>query len=226
MARRKNMKRRRVILSNTFRLIRENGFDNVSLQRIAEESGISKSLLQSYYPHKATLINDIVHQVFTTLSECVEIKYPDEPKNPYALSKAFVYLIVKLGVTDDGLDQIIMQAFMNNKTLDNWGTMLNTWISKKRLFDEENIDFNELSVGIPFVAAGAGRLYYDRAKHHVDPEKLADYAVKSLMFSFLKCTATDIKQAVNEGHRIINQIDLDEVRYAVDHMFQEPEEEA
>ncbi|MCT7722858.1 MAG: TetR/AcrR family transcriptional regulator, partial [Lactobacillus crispatus] len=53
MARRKNMKRRRVILGNTFHLIRENGMDNVSLQMIAEKSGISKSLLQSYYPHKA-----------------------------------------------------------------------------------------------------------------------------------------------------------------------------
>lgn len=47
MARRKNMQRRREILDNTFRLIRANGFDNVSLQMIAENSGISKSLLQS-----------------------------------------------------------------------------------------------------------------------------------------------------------------------------------
>ena len=60
MARRKNMKRRREILGNTFRLIREKGLENVSLQMIAERSNISKSLLQSYYPHKARLINDII----------------------------------------------------------------------------------------------------------------------------------------------------------------------
>ncbi|MDK6782912.1 TetR family transcriptional regulator, partial [Lactobacillus jensenii] len=42
MARHKNMKRRRIILDNTFKLIREYGIDNVSLQMIAEKSEISK----------------------------------------------------------------------------------------------------------------------------------------------------------------------------------------
>ena len=39
MARRKNYKRRRTILSNTFHLIRENGMDSVSFQMIAEKWG-------------------------------------------------------------------------------------------------------------------------------------------------------------------------------------------
>lgn len=67
MARHKNMKRRRIILDNTFKLIREYGIDNVSLQMIAEKSEISKSLLQSYYPHKQKLTTDIMHNLFNTL---------------------------------------------------------------------------------------------------------------------------------------------------------------
>ena len=73
MARRKNMQRRREILDNTFRLIRIQGFDHVSLQMIAEKSGISKSLLQSYYPHKARLMSDIVRNLFNTMWDQVVV---------------------------------------------------------------------------------------------------------------------------------------------------------
>ncbi len=69
-------------MDNTFRLIRANGFDHVSLQMIAENSGISKSLLQSYYPHKARLMTDIVRNLFNTMWDQVEINYHAPKKNP------------------------------------------------------------------------------------------------------------------------------------------------
>jgi AcrR family transcriptional regulator len=97
MARRKNMQRRREILDNTFRLIRANGFDHVSLQMIAENSGISKSLLQSYYPHKARLMTDIVRNLFNTMWDQVEINYHAPKKNPFTRVDALIYTIATLG---------------------------------------------------------------------------------------------------------------------------------
>ena len=97
MARRKNMKRRRVILGNTFHLIRENGMDNVSLQMIAEKSGISKSLLQSYYPHKAKLTNDIIRNLFNTLGQQVNNYDMANSNLPYARTKAFYLYDCYLG---------------------------------------------------------------------------------------------------------------------------------
>ena len=165
MARRKNMKRRRIILGNTFHLIRENGMDNVSLQMIAEKSGISKSLLQSYYPHKAKLTNDIIRNLFNTLGQQVNNYDMANSSAPYARTKAFIYTIVILGMHDEGLDRIISEAFVSNATLDNWGVMLNDWIQSNHLFDGIDVDEKELETGIAFVTSGIGRVYHDRKKH-------------------------------------------------------------
>lgn len=221
MARRKNMKRRRVILGNTFRLIRENGMDNVSLQMIAEKSGISKSLLQSYYPHKSKLISDIVRNLFTTLGTQVDSYDKIEHFSPYAHMKAFIYTIGVLGMHDEGLDRIISQAFTSDETLDNWGIMLMSWIRSTHLFDNINATQEELESGISFVTTGAGRLYHDRKKHHLTATNLADYATSALMFSFCHCKPEEIKQALEEGQDIIESADMENVHKAIDTMFDE-----
>lgn len=222
MARRKNMKRRRVILGNTFRLIRENGMDNVSLQMIAEKSGISKSLLQSYYPHKATLTNDIVRNIFNTIGTEVEVYYHAKTQNPFALTKAFVYTIGSLGNQDDGLDRIISDAFVSNKTLDAWRRMLNEWVEEKHIFVA--YDINAVETGTAFVTTGIGRLYRDRKLHHLTTEDLADIVTKTLMFSFLHIEEDKIDQALTEGHEIIDNADMVQVKHAIDSMFDEDKE--
>lgn len=56
MARQKNLARRHEILRNTFMLLKKRGMENVSLQMIADKSGISKSLLQSHYLKRQSLL--------------------------------------------------------------------------------------------------------------------------------------------------------------------------
>lgn len=224
MARRKNMKRRRVILGNTFRLIRENGMDNVSLQMIAEKSDISKSLLQSYYPHKSKLISDIVKNLFSTLGAQVDQYDQIEHFSPYAHMKAFIYTIGVLGMHDEGLDRIISQAFTSNETLDKWDVMLMDWIRDEKLFDDVSASQTELESGIAFVTMGVGRLYYDRKKYKLSAEKLADYATSALMSSFCHCSPEEIDQALKDGQEIIEDADMESVHQAIDTMFDEDKE--
>ncbi|KRL90137.1 TetR/AcrR family transcriptional regulator [Lactobacillus kalixensis] len=221
MARRKNMQRRRVILGNTFRLIRENGMDNVSLQMIAEKSGISKSLLQSYYPHKSKLISDIVRNLFTTLGTQVDCYDKIEHFSPYAHMKAFIYTIGVLGMHDEGLDRIISQAFTNDETLDNWSSMLFSWVNSIHLFDDIDASQDEIESGISFVTIGVGRLYHERKKYHLTATNLADYATSALMFSFCHCKPEEIDQALQEGQDIIESADMESVHKAIDTMFDE-----
>ncbi len=224
MARRKNMKRRRVILFNTFKLIRQYGANNVSLQRIAEESKISKSLLQSYYPHKANLVSEIAYQLLTTLSHYLETAAGgsgDVRSNPYALTKAYLYLIVTLGMTDNGLNRLIAEMFRNNKSLDAWGAILGTWIYDQHVFDCRKVNAEQLRLGISFVTAGVGRLYYDRSQVPMDAEAIAEAATKSLMFSFIKIPTREIKQAMTAGHTIITKLDMKAVCADIDTAFDE-----
>lgn len=224
MARRKNMQRRREILGNTFSLIRENGMANVSLQMIAEKTNISKSLLQSYYPHKAKLISDIVRNLFTTLSKQVDSYDQIKDYSPFSHMKAFVYTICSLGIEDEGLDRIIQQAFSNNETLDNWGLMLFQWIHDLHFFDGVNATKEELESGISFVTIGVGRLYYNRDKYQLTAEDLANYATSSLMYSFCHCSHKEVERALDDGHKIIKSAEILNVSKAIDSMFDEGKE--
>lgn len=95
MARQKNMKRRRAILCSTFALLREKGIKNVSLKMIAERSHISKSLLQSYYPHKNKLITEIIIGFKTTILRNLP-QASFYSINEFAKVKAFIYLILQI----------------------------------------------------------------------------------------------------------------------------------
>ncbi|CCI86063.1 transcriptional regulator [Lactobacillus pasteurii DSM 23907 = CRBIP 24.76] len=220
MARRKNMERRRVILGNTFKLIRENGLEKVSLQMIAEKSEISKSLLQSYYPHKSKLISDIARNLLTTLSSEVD-KYDDiGHSSPYAHMKAFIYTVFILGSRDEGLDRIISQAITSSDSLDNWGDVLLSWLKENNIFGEYPEDFHdEIATGIAFVAVGVGRLYHERKKHHLTAEDLANYAISSLMYSFCHEDHATIQKALQDGHRIIASADMSSIHESIDKMF-------
>jgi AcrR family transcriptional regulator len=220
MARRKNYKRRRIILKNTFYLIRKNGMENVSFQMIAEKSGISKSLLQSYYPHKVKLTDDVVRNILNTLDKQVNRFNQTSDGTVGARTKAFLYTIAMLGIYDEGLKRIINEVFSSNDTLDNWSSMIEEWVRENQIFDEDYFNPHEVEYGIAFVITGIGRLYYNNnTQFNLSAEQLADYATSSLMYSFLHCTPDEINQALKKGHEIIASTDIKEIHHAIDTMF-------
>ena len=224
MARRKNYKRRRTILSNTFHLIRENGMDSVSFQMIAEKSGISKSLLQSYYPHKSNLIADVVRNILNTLDKQVQKFSVNKEDEVCARTKAFIYAIEMLGIYDEGLKRIITEVFKSNESLDFWSKTINDWLKEKQLFNHFDFDPKEVRMGIAFAVTGVSRLYYDNKEYEVSPEEIADYGTESFMYSFLHSSRKTIDKALKEGHEIIESTDIKTIHHAIDTMFDEDKE--
>ena len=102
MARQKNLARRHEILRNTFMLLKKRGMENVSLQMIADKSGISKSLLQSYYPRKNLLITEIVTNFMTAVLKSLNAT-DFKNLNTYSKMKIFIYLILEQGIQDEGV---------------------------------------------------------------------------------------------------------------------------
>ena len=83
---------------------------------------------------------------------------------------------------------------------------------------------DELESGIAFVTIGAGRLYHERKKYHLTAEDLSNYATSSLMFSFCHCSQTEINKALEDGQKIIETADMENVHHAIDTMFDEGKE--
>lgn len=224
MARRKNMQRRRAILSNAFDLIRKDGMEGVSFQMIAEKSGISKSLLQSYYPHKSKLIADIIHNLFHTLGTQIDDYTQVVKEHPFAFTKAFVYTVVLLGEYDEGLDKIITELFTRHDTLNRWCGMLINEVKDNCLFNEINPNSKEVEAGITFVTTGMVRLYCNRKDYGFTAEQISDYTIKAFMYGFMHCTTKQIDQAIKYGNKMAATTDVESIYQAVDTMFDEGKE--
>ena len=219
MARQKNMQRRRTILKNTFLLLREDGMDNVSLQMIADKSGISKSLLQSYYPHKNKLIIEIVSNFMTTILNALS---QDELKNTneYARMKVFIYLILEMGIMDDGTSRVLESILKDNASLEKWGQLLYEWLKDEGVKDELGSN-RQVQTGLTYIIAGGGSLYLKRYDLGLGAEQISDIMVKTFMSTFLDQPAAKVEAALQEGHRVIEDFRMEKIFGLVETMFDE-----
>lgn len=217
MARQKNMQRRRTILKNTFLLLREDGMDNVSLQMIADKSGISKSLLQSYYPHKNKLIIEIVSHFMTTILNSLS---EDELKaiNPYVRMKLFIYLILEMGIMDDGIARVLDSILEDNETLEKWSQLLDKWLSQEGVKNQLGSN-SQVQTGLTFIISGGGSLYLKRYDLGLGAEQISDIMVKTFMSTFLDSSNKNINQVINEGHEVIENFNMEKIFKLIDTMF-------
>lgn len=217
MARQKNMQRRRIILRNTFTLLRKDGMNNVSLQMIADKSGISKSLLQSYYPHKNKLIIEIVTNFMSTI---LQILKSEKFKNidTYAKMKSFIYILLEVGLRDEGISNVLESILKNPDSTEKWGQILDDWLAEEGIRDELGNDM-QLKSGLAFIVNGGASLFIKRQQFNVNAEMISDIMVKTFMTTFLDFPDARVKQALEEGHELIENFEIDEVFHAVDVMF-------
>lgn len=222
MARQKNMQRRRTILKNTFLLLREDGMDKVSLQMIADKSGISKSLLQSYYPHKNKLIIEIVSNFMTTILKALS---SDEFKdvNEYVKMKVFIYFILEMGIMDEGTARVLESILKDNASLERWGQLLDEWLKEEGVKDELGSN-RQVQTGLSFIVAGGGNLYLKRYDLGLGAEQISDIMVKTFMSTFLNRSSEEITHMLEEGHRIIENFRMQQIFDLVNTMFDEKEQ--
>lgn len=216
------MQRRRTILKNTFLLLREDGMDNVSLQMIADKSGISKSLLQSYYPHKNKLIIEIVTNFMTTILKALsqdELKSTSE----YARMKVFIYLILEMGIMDDGISRVLESILKDNASLEKWGQLLDEWLKTEGVKDELGSN-RQVQTGLTFIIAGGGSLYLKRYDLGLGAEQISDIMVKTFMSTFLDQPTAKVESALQEGHKVIENFRMEKIFDLVETMFDEKEQ--
>lgn len=217
MARQKNMQRRRTILRNTFTLLRKDGMNNVSLQMIADRSGISKSLLQSYYPHKNKLIIEIVTNFMSTILQILNSE-KFKNVNTYAKMKAFIYILLEMGLRDKGISNVLESILKDSASTEKWGQILDDWLVEEGVKDELGNDM-QIKSGLAFIVSGGANLFLKRQQFDVNAETISDIMVKTFMTTFLDFPNVRVKQTLEEGHELIENFEIDEVFHAVDVMF-------
>lgn len=217
MARQKNMQRRKTILRNTFTLLRKDGMNNVSLQMIADKSGISKSLLQSYYPHKNKLIIEIVTNFMSTILQILNSE-KFKNVNTYAKMKAFIYILLEMGLRDEGISNVLESILKDSASTEKWGQILDNWLVEEGVKDELGNDM-QIKSGLAFIVSGGANLFLKRRQFDVNAETISDIMVKTFMTTFLDFPNARVKQTLEEGHELIENFEINEVFHAVDVMF-------
>lgn len=222
MARQKNMKRRRTILRNTFDLLRDDSMPRVSLQKIADRSGISKSLLQSYYPHKSKLIIEIVSTYMSTVLGA--LSYDEiEFKNEFVRMEVFTYIILQLGVIDKATARVLESGIKDQSSITKWLDRLNIWIDQRQVAAKLGGE-KAVKLGLTFVVPGTGLLFLKRDKLNLDAEQISGMMVKSYMATFADASQSEIREVLSEAHNIISGFDMSNILHLLNHMFDEKEE--
>ncbi|OYS13580.1 TetR family transcriptional regulator [Lactobacillus johnsonii] len=209
MARQKNLVRRHEILRNTFILLKKRGMENVSLQMIADKSGISKSLLQSYYPHKNLLITEIVTNFMTAVLKSL---------NAYSKMKIFIYLILEQGIQDEGVERVVKSILSDSDSLDRWSQILDDWLRNEGVKHDLGSD-RQVQIGLNFIVTAGGSLYIKRAELDLDADEISDIMVKTFMSTFLSMDESKIDQTIDEAKSALQKYELATLTQTINEMF-------
>jgi AcrR family transcriptional regulator len=189
MANRRNDEKREKILKAAYGLIVDYGYANVSMQGIAEASGISKSLLQKYYPQKNFIFQCLMKDIHITTFEFVSLTFPDLPGIYYklaALSRLFFQSI--LAQRAFNLNIIVMMT--DNELKDLWTILIRDWLKEMNDDELKNLSAKDIEAALRFVIAGGIELAVHSRELGLD-----GYGISQLMsFAFFHFLNIDKKQ--------------------------------
>ena len=217
MARQRNLARRHEILRNTFMLLKKRGMENVSLQMIADKSGISKSLLQSYYPHKNLLITEIVTNFMTAVLKSLNAT-DFKNLNTYSKMKIFIYLILEQGIQDEGVERVVKSILSDGDSLDRWSQILDAWLKHEGVKHDLGND-RQVQIGLKFIVTAGGGLYVKRTEFDLDADQISDIMVKTYMSTFLSIDESKISQTLAEAKSALQKYELTTLTQAINKMF-------
>ncbi|MDE7049655.1 MULTISPECIES: TetR/AcrR family transcriptional regulator [Lactobacillus] len=217
MARQKNLVRRHEILRNTYMLLKKRGMENVSLQMIADKSSISKSLLQSYYPHKNLLITEIVTNFMTAVLKSLNATDFGN-LNTYSKMKIFIYLILEQGIQDEGVERVVKSILSDNESLDRWSQILDDWLTNEGVKHDLGND-RQVQIGLNFIVTAGGSLYIKRTEFDLDADQISDIMVKTFMSTFLSIDESKISKTLDEAKSALQKYELSTLTQTINEMF-------
>ena len=75
---RRKLETRQAVSGVAMELFEANGFENVTITRVAEAAGVSKMTVTNYFPRKEDLVFDRVEEIIRSLADAVTARAPGE----------------------------------------------------------------------------------------------------------------------------------------------------
>ena len=151
MTRIRNDKQRQVILAADYELLTKNELKDITLTQIANKSGISKSLLEYYYPLKDQIWQAVARKIAgLVLDKTHHLVVLDQLGKIYTFS----YLLMQLGYQDDGFHRVLLHYYSDYKHY--LKPLLLEFDQKQQFLHNDQIDS-----AFSFMLTGTANVYFD-----------------------------------------------------------------
>lgn len=117
MARKKNMVQREIIIETAYRLFYEKGYEGVTVKEIAEDCGISSSLLQHYFNKKEDLTIEIFYNLIQRIYAFIDDALPEVEKTSTRIAIFYRLFYEVLTVDNSKLLKIYYVVLSNAELL-------------------------------------------------------------------------------------------------------------
>ncbi len=201
----KNLEKRNEILNCSYRLVSEGNYNMVSLSDIANGAGISKSLLQYYYPQKKDIIKNLLSDMLETSFQFMD-RFDSKGDIFYKLSD-YMLLFFTAVDADKKLDHFVMATIGENELLDIWIDIVFQWLRKLKEDSGHKLSSLKLRAALSFSMTGAMCLYQHREAFDIDVPYICEQHLSTLM-RMLDFDDKKIGDVLRHTRESISEIDI------------------
>ena len=161
----KNQERRETILATAYSLFGEASYDNVSLSDIARGAGITKSLLQHYFPQKIDIIKSMITELLNTSSSYINTLGFTDTEIFQGISD-FDMLFFKGVSANYRLRRFMLCSVQDPACLDVWVDTICRWL--QRYYSENTFTYRQLKTALCFSMGGSMHLFMHQDELDID----------------------------------------------------------
>lgn len=211
MAKPKNTEERNRIERIAFRILTDKGVTNTSFADIASRAGVTRSLVQHYFPKKDIFIEDFIRRCLTEISEIVENSPYIDETDPIERLYAVGYIQFEFLLYNRQMENLKQDIL---RTRDNTMLIVDDVImwAMDYLSEEDDRMKDNVAEAIRYAMGGAFEQIYACLEKGwpIDGDRISDRVI--LLMSASLGYSTDIsipqkfpKDWLNEQVRILNQ---------------------
>lgn len=201
----KNQERRETILSVAYALLGESAYNDVSLNDIARGAGITKSLLQHYFPQKIDIIK-------TMISELLEISSTYTNRLGYTNTEIFqgisdFNMLFFKGVSANfNLRCFMLCSVRDPACLDIWVETICSWL--RHYYSEETFTYLQLKTALCFAMGGSMQLFLHQDELDINYRRYCRIHVGAILH-LLGYKPEKIERVLTVTDNRIDQIDAE-----------------
>ncbi len=206
----KNTEKRDEIMRCAYHLFTENGYKNVFLSDIAQQAGISKSLLQHYFPKKSELIKSILDEMLSISFEYVE-NLVSEQDDLYLRLSVYTRIFWESVSKNEKWNQFSVNVISHRELLGIWVDTVYRWLISMKDSEAQQVEKRRLKAALTFSITGGMEVYLQREELHIEVTPICRQITTSFM-EISYCSDEQIGATLKRTNDVIKDLSTDDFK--------------